>query len=96
MHKAVWTPVIGELLLPRAADDNEHDDHAVTVVKGGDVVGYVAWAISFQGGLFFPKRGGTCSNKFMLLCNCEVRDRLKTSYQPAWRLPFTTINMHST
>ena len=40
MHKAAWTPVIGELLLPRAEDDNEHDD-AVAVVKGGDVVGYV-------------------------------------------------------
>ena len=46
VYKAVWTPVIGELLSLRAEDNNEHDDHAVAVVKGGDVVGHVPWAIS--------------------------------------------------
>ena len=82
VYKAVWTPVIGELQPLRVEDDNEHDDHAVTVVKGGDVVGYVLRAIS-RVAWFFLKSGGntTCSNKFLLLCNCEVRDRLKTNYQ---------------
>ena len=61
VYKAVWTPVIGELLPLRAKDDKEHDEHAVAVVKGSDVVGNIPQAIS-RVAWFFLKRSGniTC------------------------------------
>ena len=45
VYKVIWTSVIGELLPLRAEDNNEHNDHAVAVVKGGNVVGHVSWSI---------------------------------------------------
>lgn len=59
LYKTVWTPVIGELLPLRAEDDNEHDDHAVAVVKAGDVVGHVPRAISTVAWLFLKRGGNT-------------------------------------
>ena len=35
VYKAIWTPVIGEELEVRTEDDNDHDQHAVAVVKDG-------------------------------------------------------------
>ena len=61
VYIVIWTPVIGELLVLRAEDNNEHNDHAVAVVKGGDVVGHVLRSIS-RIAWFFLKRIGniTC------------------------------------
>ena len=41
VYKAIWTPVIGEELEVRTEDDNEHDQHAVAVVKDGVVIGHM-------------------------------------------------------
>ena len=38
--KTVWTPVIGEELPVEREEDNQHDQHAVAVVKNGDIVGH--------------------------------------------------------
>ena len=46
VYKAVWTPVIGEELAVKPEVDNEHDDHAIVVMKLGDVVGHVPRSIS--------------------------------------------------
>ena len=57
VYKVVWTPVIGELLPLRAEDNNEHDAHAVAVIKDSDVVGHVPRSIS-RVVWFFLERGG--------------------------------------
>ena len=61
IYKVVWTPVIGELLPLRAEDNNEHDNHAVAVVKGDCVVGHIPRSIS-RVAWFFMTHGGniTC------------------------------------
>ena len=61
VYKVVWTPVIGELLPLRAEENNEHDNHAVAVVKGDCVVGHVPQSIS-RVAWFLMMRGGniTC------------------------------------
>lgn len=61
VYKAIWTPVIGEELSLRAEDNNEHDNHAVAVLKGRSVIGHVTRSIS-TAAWFFLKRGGhiTC------------------------------------
>ena len=41
IHKVVWTPEVGEVLQVRTEDGNEHDEHAVAVVKDGLIVGHV-------------------------------------------------------
>ena len=43
IYKSVWTPFIGEELVVKAEDGNEHDEaeHAVAVMKEGCVVGHV-------------------------------------------------------
>ena len=58
VYKSVWTPFLGEELVLEAEDGNEHDQHAVAVMKDATVVGHmpryllpVSW--------FFIKRGGT-------------------------------------
>ena len=40
IYKISWTPVIGEELMLEAEDCNEHDKHAVAVMKDGHVVGH--------------------------------------------------------
>ena len=35
IYKVVWTPEVGEVLQVRTEDGNEHDEHAVAVVKDG-------------------------------------------------------------
>ena len=44
IYKSIWTPIIGEKLVPEAQDDNEHDKHAVGV-KDGCVVGHLPRSI---------------------------------------------------
>lgn len=41
IYKASWTPIIGEELLLEKEDGNQHDNHAVIVMKNGDIVGHV-------------------------------------------------------
>ena len=36
----IWTPIIGKELFLEAQEDNEHDKHAVAVMKDGCVVGH--------------------------------------------------------
>ena len=61
MYKAVWTPVIGKELSLRAEDNNEHDNHAVAVVKGGNVIGHILWSISTAAWFFLKREGNiTC------------------------------------
>ena len=57
VYKISWTPVIGEELMLEAEDTNEHDEHAVAVMKDGHVVGHVSRTMSKVSWLFF-KRGG--------------------------------------
>ena len=38
IYKTVWTPVIGEELPVEREEDNQHDQHAVAVVKNGYVL----------------------------------------------------------
>ena len=46
IYKTVWTPVIGEELPVEREEDNQHDQHAVAVVKNGDIVGHMPRSIS--------------------------------------------------
>ena len=48
VYKAIWTPVIGEELSLRAEDNNEHDNHAVAVLKGRNVIGHVPRSTAFN------------------------------------------------
>ena len=41
VYKNVWTPSIGERLQLRRQDDNDYDNHAVSVVKAKTIVGHV-------------------------------------------------------
>ena len=41
IYKSIWTPVVGEELTLQREDSNDHDLHAVAVVKDGNVVGHV-------------------------------------------------------
>lgn len=58
IYKIVWSPVIGEELPLSPEDSNEHDDHAVAVLKGGDVIGHIPRSIS-RIAWFFLQRGGS-------------------------------------
>ena len=57
IYKEIWTPAIGEVLHLREEDDNEHDEHAVAVVKASCVIGHVPRAMS-RVCWFFLRRGG--------------------------------------
>ena len=41
VYKAIWTPVIGEELEVKTDEDNNHDQHAVAVVRDGLVNGHM-------------------------------------------------------
>ena len=41
IYKVVWTPEVGEILHLRTEEGNEHNEHAVAVVKDGLIVGHV-------------------------------------------------------
>ena len=57
IYKSTWTPFIWEELVVKAEAGNEHDEHAVAVMKDGCVIGHVPRCIS-RVSWFFPKRGG--------------------------------------
>ena len=47
IYKTYWMPVVGEELTLEMEDDNEHDEHAVAVMKDGYIVGHmplILWA----------------------------------------------------
>ncbi len=46
VYKAVWTPALREELIVKAEDGNAHDEHAMAVVKEGNVVGHMPRSIS--------------------------------------------------
>ena len=46
IYKRIWTPDIGELLNVITEDSNEHDAHAVAVLKSDHIVGHVPRSIS--------------------------------------------------
>ena len=46
VYKTIWTPVLSETLEVEQEVDNEHDDHAVAVVRRGSIVGHVPVEIS--------------------------------------------------
>ena len=58
VYKVIWTPVIGEELEVRTKDDNDHDQHAVAVVKDGVVIGHMP-RLAAEVSWFFLKRGGS-------------------------------------
>ena len=41
-----WTPVVGEELTLETEDDNEHNEHAVAVMKDGYIVGHMPHSLS--------------------------------------------------
>ena len=76
VYKIYWTPVVGEELTLATEDDNEHDEHAVSVMKDGYIVGHVPCSLS-KVSWFFLKRGGriTCritGKRKLLLGTCHV------------------------
>ena len=46
IYKAVWTPIVGEILVVDQEPSNPHDPHAVAVLKNTDIVGHVPRDIS--------------------------------------------------
>ena len=41
IYKSIWTPIIGEELVPEAREDNGHDKHTFAVMKDGCIVEHV-------------------------------------------------------
>ena len=58
IYKAVWTPVVGEVLAVQAEEDNSEDQYAVAVLKAGGVVGHVPREYS-RIFYYFLRHGGT-------------------------------------
>ena len=52
IYKRIWTPDIGELLNVITEDSNEHDAHAVAVLKSDHIVGHVPRSSSYDCLLF--------------------------------------------
>ena len=57
IYKTVWTPVIGEELPVEREEDNQHDQHAVAVVKNGTIVGHMPRTLSGVS-WYFLEHGG--------------------------------------
>jgi hypothetical protein len=64
----IWTPEVGEVLQVRTEAGNEHDDHAVAVIKDGLIVGHVPRSMS-RVCWFFLWRGNEMS--------CRITDHRK-------------------
>ena len=60
VYKGIWTPVLDELLNTQIEEDNEHDKHAVAVIKNETIVGHVPWE-NAKVCKHFIKRGGIIS-----------------------------------
>ena len=46
IYNIIWMPVVGEELALQQEDGNDHDTHAVTVMKDSNVVGHIPLSIS--------------------------------------------------
>ena len=68
VYKAIWTPVIGEELEVKTEEDNNHDQHAVAVVKDGLVIGHMPRLVA-ELSWFFLKRDGSIT--------CRITGRRK-------------------
>ncbi len=53
IYKAVWTHVVGEVLQVFGEPSNPYDNHAVSVMKDGNLVGHVACAKKQKQRVFF-------------------------------------------
>ncbi len=62
IYKSSWTPVLGEELLLKREEGNQHDEYAVAVLRNGAVVGHMPRCIS-RVSWFFLRRGGKISCK---------------------------------
>ena len=63
IYKSIWHPILGEQLTLEREDENSHDRHAVSVMKGDAIVGHVPRELS-RAYWYFIRHGGTIS--------CEV------------------------
>ena len=52
IYKTSWTLMIGELPIERE-EDNQHDEHAVAVMKNGTIIGHVLRSVSRLSCFFF-------------------------------------------
>ena len=68
IYKVIWTPTLGVELQLMPEEDNIHDNHAVAVMKEGNVVGHMPRSL-LPMSWFFIKRGGSIS--------CEVTGHQK-------------------
>ena len=60
IYKRVWDPYLDELLTVQPEAGNDHDRHAVSVLKDGEIVGHVPKEIS-KVFWYFLRRGGRVS-----------------------------------
>ena len=51
IYKVIWIPEVGEVLQLRTEDGNEHDEHAVAVIKDG----HCGTCTTFHVTLVFPE-----------------------------------------
>ena len=75
IYKVVWTPEVGEVLQVRTEDRNEHDEHAVAVVKDGLIVRHVQRSMSCVC-WFFVMRGNEMS------CHITSHRKLGNGLEP--------------
>ena len=77
VYKTVWTPVVGERLSLSPEDENEHDTHAVAVLREEAVVGHAPRHLS-RVFYFFLRHGRTitteitCTGHRRYGCGLEV------------------------
>ena len=71
IYKDIWTPVIGEELTVIPEETNEHDPHAIAVLKDEAIVGHVPHELS-RILFFFMKRSRSS-------IVCEIKGRRKHS-----------------
>ncbi len=69
VYKATWTPVIGEELTVTPEESNNHDHHAIAVMKDDEIVGHVPRELS-RILYFFLRRSGS-------RVSCEITGRRK-------------------
>ena len=81
-YKTVWTPRLGEELETRRELDNQHDQFAVTVVKGEQTVGHMPMEISRISWYFLEHRTSRISYK--------ITDKRKLS-EKGLEVPYTYV-----
>ena len=63
VYKSIWRPILGKQLVLEREEGNGHDRRAVSVMKGGNIVGHVPRELS-RSYWYFIRHGGAIS--------CEV------------------------